>query len=78
MTPIRIAVRKFEPFERAIERQFEDFVRASGGSVRVEIESLELNPLHERLFARRGLADGSLDLAFLPTDRIRAIGDLLE
>lgn len=65
---IRLAVRKFEPFENAITRQFADFTRAGGVDARLEIEALELNPLHEALFARRGLADGSFDLAFLCTD----------
>jgi len=65
---IRIAVRKFEPFESAIARQFEDFARTSGLDARLEIEALELNPLHEALFARRGLADGSFDVAVLCPD----------
>jgi multiple sugar transport system substrate-binding protein len=67
-TTIRIAVRKFLPFESAIARQFAAFTRATGTDARLEIEALDLNPLHERLFARRGLADGSFDLAFIATD----------
>ncbi len=65
---IRIAVRKFEPFESAITRQFADFTRASGVDAALEIESLDLNPLHDSLFTRQGLADGTFDLAFLSTD----------
>jgi multiple sugar transport system substrate-binding protein len=65
---IRIAVRKFDPFENAIARQFAAFSRATGSSARLEIEALELNPLHDSLFVRRGLADGSFDLAFISTD----------
>lgn len=68
MPTLRIAVRKFDPFESAIRRQLEDFARASGQEARVELEPLELNDLHRRLFAERGLADGSLDIAFLCTD----------
>jgi multiple sugar transport system substrate-binding protein len=67
-TTIRIAVRKFGPFESAIARQFDDFTRSSGVDARLAIEALDLNPLHESLFARRGLADGSFDLAFISTD----------
>jgi multiple sugar transport system substrate-binding protein len=63
-----VAVRKFGPFESAIARQFADFTRTSGIPARLAIESLDLNPLHDGLFARRGLADGSFDLAFLSTD----------
>jgi len=36
--------------------------------VRAELEPLELNDLHRRLFAQCGLADGSLDITFLSTD----------
>jgi len=36
---IRIAVRKFDPFERAITRQFADFQRVSGVDARLEIEA---------------------------------------
>jgi multiple sugar transport system substrate-binding protein len=67
-TTIRVAVRKFGPFESAIARQFADFTRSTGTEARLEIEALDLNPLHESLFARRGLADGSFDLAFISTD----------
>jgi multiple sugar transport system substrate-binding protein len=65
---LRVAVRKFGPFESAIARQFGDFTRTSGIQARLEIEALDLNPLRDCLFARRGLADGSFDLAFISTD----------
>ena len=65
---LHVAVRKFGPFESAIARQFADFTRTSGIEARLEIEALDLNPLHDSLFARRGLADGSFDLAFISTD----------
>ncbi|MBW4051444.1 MAG: extracellular solute-binding protein [Proteobacteria bacterium] len=68
MPTLRIAVRKFDPFESAVRRQLEDFARASGLDARVELEPLELNDLHRRLLEERGLADGSLDIAFLSTD----------
>ena len=68
MSTLRIAVRKFDPFENAIRRQFADFARAAALDARVELEPLELNDLHRRLFDERGLSDGSLDIAFLSTD----------
>ncbi len=68
MRPVRIAVRRFDPFESAIRRQFADFARARGEAVGLKIEALELNDLHARLFAAGGLGDGSIDLAFLSTD----------
>lgn len=68
MATLRIAVRRFDPFESAIRRQLADFALAAGLDARVEIEALELNDLHRRLIAQRGLSDGSLDIAFLSTD----------
>ena len=68
MRTLRIAVRRFDPFESAIRRQFADFARAAGCDARMEGEPLELNELHRRLFEERGLADGSVDIAFLSTD----------
>jgi multiple sugar transport system substrate-binding protein len=65
---MRIAVRKFDPFERAIRRQWADFTHTAGVDASLEVEPLELNALHGRLIERGGLADGSLDIAFLPTD----------
>ncbi len=65
---LRIAVRKFGPFESAIAKQFADFVRETGADAALEFESLDLNPLHERLFAGRELASGAWDIAFLNTD----------
>lgn len=65
---LRIAVRRFGPFERAIERQFADFVAETGVPARLEWEAFDLNPLHERLFGQRELATGRWDIAFLATD----------
>lgn len=67
---VRIAVRQFTPFETAIVKQFDDFVRTTGVDARVEIVSLELNPMREALFVRRELAGGAWDIAFLSTDWI--------
>lgn len=67
---LRIAVRKFDAFETAIAKQFADFVAVTGADARLEFEAMDLNALHAALFAKRGLGDGSWDLAFLPTDWI--------
>lgn len=68
MQRLRIAVRKFDPFESAIRRQFADFKRTAATDASLEVEPLELNELHARLFESGALADGSVDLAFLSTD----------
>ena len=67
-TKLRIAVRKFDAFETAIERQFADLVRTSGIDAELDIQAMDLNPLNEALFVREELKDGSLDIAFLSTD----------
>ena len=68
MRAVRMAIRRFDPFQSAIRRQFADFARATGQALSLEIEALELNDLHARLFDQGALRDGSLDLAFLSTD----------
>jgi multiple sugar transport system substrate-binding protein len=67
---LRVAVRKFDPFERAIEQQFESFREAAGSAVELDAVPLDLNPLRETLFDRGGLRDGTWDVAFLNTDWI--------
>ena len=67
---LRVAVRKFEPFERAIETQFAAFAEATGAALSLEYEALDLNPLRETLFEEGGMRDGTWDVAFLNTDWI--------
>ena len=71
MTPtLRVAVRRFGPFETGIVKQFSDFCRVTGADATLEITAFDLNPLHEALFQRRELANGDWDIAFLSTDWI--------
>ena len=72
-TTLRVAVRRFGPFETGIVKQFEDFAATAGVDARIEVEAFDLNPLHEALIERRGLADGTWDLAFLSTDWIAEV-----
>lgn len=65
---LRIAVRRFDPFERAIHRQFDDFVATTGADARLMTEMMDLNPLHQALIGDRGLANGDWDIAFMATD----------
>jgi len=67
---LRIAIRAFEPFERAIQKQYADFQAATGCPLGLEFESLDLNPLVDALFTRQGLKDGTWDIAFIVTDWI--------
>lgn len=70
---LRVAVRQFGPFESGIVKQFDDFVAATGEDARIEIEAMDLNPLHDALIGRRELASGAWDIAFLSTDRIAQV-----
>jgi len=64
----RIAVRKFPPFESAIAKQWELFERREQTGLKMEAVALDLHPLHEALFANRGLERGEWDAAFISTD----------
>jgi multiple sugar transport system substrate-binding protein len=64
----RVAIRRFDPFEAAIRKQWADFVAASGCPLELEYESLDLNLLVDSLFTRHGLRDGTWDAAFVVTD----------
>jgi multiple sugar transport system substrate-binding protein len=68
MTRLRIAVRRFDPFESAIAAQFADFVRTTGSEDELEAVPMDLNPLHQSVITGRGLATGEWDVAFLNTD----------
>ena len=74
MTALRIAVRKFGPFESAIEKQFRDFVETSGVDATLEAIALDLNPLHETLIGSRGLARGDWDPAPRAVEIIMRVG----
>jgi multiple sugar transport system substrate-binding protein len=65
---LRVAVRKFGPFESAITAQFQDFVDATGNDAAIEAVAMDLNPLHETLIGARGLGSGEWDVAFMATD----------
>lgn len=67
-SPFRIAVRKFGPFETAIEKIWQHFQAATGDSTRLEAEALDLHPLHASLLEQQGLKNGTWDVALVVTD----------
>jgi multiple sugar transport system substrate-binding protein len=72
----RVAIRRFGPFESAIQKQWADFQATTGCRLHLEWESLDLNPLVDTLFTRGGLKDGTWDIAFIVTDWLAdAVGD---
>lgn len=66
----RVAVRKFGPFESAIEKQWHAFEAKAQTGLRFEAQAFDLQPLHEALFESGGLQKGDWDVAFVSTDWI--------
>jgi multiple sugar transport system substrate-binding protein len=64
----RIAVRKFEPFEISLARQWEHFEQLHHTSLTLEAVALDLHPLHASLFLHHGLQLGDWDAAMISTD----------
>jgi multiple sugar transport system substrate-binding protein len=64
----RIAVRKFGPFESAIQKQWDDFEAVARTGLGLEAAAFDLEPLQEALFAQEGLVRGDWDVALLDTD----------
>jgi multiple sugar transport system substrate-binding protein len=64
----RIAVRKFGPFESAIEKQWAAFEQAERSGLELEAVPMDLHPLLASTFENDGLKRGDWDVAFLNTD----------
>ena len=69
---LRVAVRKFAPFESAIVKQWQDFEKERRSGFILEPVALELLPLTEALFDSEGLRNGTWDIAFINTDWVAA------
>lgn len=64
----RIAVRKFEPFESALAKQWEAFERSHRTGLTLDPVALDLHALRESLFVDQGLQHGAWDAAMISTD----------
>lgn len=64
----KIAIRKFGPFESAIKKSWDSFVKQENLEMELYTESLDLHPLEESLFKNEGLKKGDWDVAFISTD----------
>jgi multiple sugar transport system substrate-binding protein len=71
----RIAVRKFEPFETALAKQWECFEQHHRTGLTLDVVPLELHPLHDSLFVNRGLQLGDWDAALISTDWLAQAAD---
>lgn len=64
----RVAIRQFDPFASAIQKQWAEFCEASNVDLELEAIELDLHPLYETLFENNGLQKGEWDVAFVCTD----------
>lgn len=64
--PLRVLIRKFDPFESAIEKQWQSFQQATGNDLTLVTESLDLHPLSDRVFGAKSAKDW--DITFLSSD----------
>lgn len=65
---LRIAVRKFEPFEKAIKQSWEDYCESSGCDLVIEMVPMDLHDLYESTIEQEGLRKGDWDIAHMNTD----------
>ena len=66
----RIAVRKFGPFESAMEKLWQKFCEQTGRTLEAEMVPMDLHPLYESTIANKGLINGDWDVAHINTDWI--------
>lgn len=66
----RIAVRKFAPFETAMQLFWDKYCEFSGCKLSLELVVMDLHELHERTLSNGGLANGDFDVAHINTDWI--------
>ncbi len=64
----RIAVRKFGPFESAMQKVWDQYCFSSGCSLKVEMVPMDLHELHESTLLNKGLKNGDWDIAHINTD----------
>jgi multiple sugar transport system substrate-binding protein len=65
---IRIAVRKFGPFETALQKLWDSFCETSGCILTAEMVPMDLDDLHHNILGSDGLKNGDWDIAHLVTD----------
>ena len=66
----RIAVRKFGPFESAMQKLWDAFCLKYDISIAVEMVPMELHELYEQTITEGGLKNGDWDIAHINTDWI--------
>jgi multiple sugar transport system substrate-binding protein len=66
----RIAVRKFGPFESAMDKLWDKFCQETGCTLQAEMVAMDLHPLYHSTLAQNGLKNGDWDVAHINTDWI--------
>ncbi|MDW7692010.1 extracellular solute-binding protein [Flammeovirgaceae bacterium SG7u.111] len=66
----RIAVRKFDPFESAIEKIWEAYCKKTGCILTLDAVPMDLHPLYDTILKNGGLKRGDWDIALINTDWI--------
>ena len=64
----RIAVRKFAPFESAMQQFWDKYCALSGCTLQLEMVVMDLHELYDSTISRGGLANGEFDIAHINTD----------
>ncbi|PJJ08551.1 multiple sugar transport system substrate-binding protein [Flavobacterium sp. 1] len=70
MEKLRIAVRKFDPFETTLQKLWDLFCLKNNITIEAEMIPLELHDLYAETISKKGLKNGSWDIAHLNTDWI--------
>ena len=70
MEKLRIAVRKFDPFESTLQKLWDLFCLKNNITVEAEMIPLELHDLYEETITNKGLINGNWDIAHINTDWI--------
>ncbi|MFC5283552.1 extracellular solute-binding protein [Pedobacter alpinus] len=70
MEKVRIAVRKFGPFEKTMQKLWDLFCLENKIEVEVEMVALELEDLYNQTLVQKGMLNGDWDIAHLNTDWI--------
>jgi multiple sugar transport system substrate-binding protein len=64
----KIAVRKFAPFESAMQQFWDKYCVFSGCTLKLEMVVMDLHELYDRTLTKKGLAQGEFDIAHINTD----------
>jgi len=65
---LRIAVRKFGPFETALQKLWDSYCAETGCKLKAEMVPMYLDDLHEAILGKQGLKNGDWDIAHVVTD----------